>query len=193
MTNVLTQRNFRRLWQRNFWKNSMTNTLTQHNFRCLWQRSFLKKSVTNILTTQFKMPLTTQILKEFGDELLDNTILDAFDNLIFERIWRRTSWQRNFWYLWQHNFWRSSMTNILTQRYMSVHNTGFSKPGIEYPVFSPVKYPVFSPLKYPVFSPLKYSTKRRRKASFGWVSGVQLDLLIKSYQVSVGKHFWGEH
>ena len=46
---------------------------------------FLRKnSVTNILTQRI-LDLTTQFLKEFDDEHF-NTILDAFDNAIVERI-----------------------------------------------------------------------------------------------------------
>ena len=38
------------------------------------------------------MPLTTQLLKEFGDERFDNAYLDALDNASFVRIRRRTFW-----------------------------------------------------------------------------------------------------
>ena len=54
----------------------MTNVLTQRNFRCLWQRKFFKdfsdEHLDNAILDAFDNAIVDAFLKEFGDELLDN-------------------------------------------------------------------------------------------------------------------------
>ena len=59
-----------------------------------------------------------QILKDFGDEQLDNAIVDTFDNAIFERIRWRTFWLNGILdafdnAIFERNRWRTSWLNAI--------------------------------------------------------------------------------